>query len=1050
MSTVLIGLGGTGCNVLNFFAERIKSNTAKYSQLVDNPNIALWSIDADDIEYTSGFDHIWVRTEVSVPFAEKVENKEFNSSHHFQEWFDPDWRTSGHINSPESPGAGQIKMNGRFAFYNNVNKIRTALDRLLGLRNISNTDRFVIVTSLFGGTGSGMFFDLNYLLQSVGIPATEIRSFILDPSALEVIDPRKSNYYSWIAAYPSFVELDFWQSNSKKRNNALQYSMHYNDAIIVKSDKYLSKPMFLFGGKDEKGRSLKSSDSSFLFKNYQKYIADIIYEMTFSKPFKAHFGKNTIDNIAEKLINDHSSMFASVGISYLKFPKEKISNYLQNHFLQNIIKPIFSNSIISEEQKSEKAIDGFLKKHRLLQNEFNQIISEVKQQREYSEWLNTKSSSKEKIEKAAKSVNLSRNPVNIYDSLLEKVLERFVSDKINKTFKLPGADEKYLSYSELLISQFIPSLLEDNISLPDIISIVRIISLNIEKEIRKAKEIYGNSSELESENYDDRFRKSYKKLRSSKNTLFNKTFNQNKTLTLKIFSNYLRLYDSKLNINVLLGVYETILLQTNQVIVALEYLRERMNEAIYIKTPEKNHILRKSPFIFDKEKAGVNVVHEIHIGDNEGILKSKLVQDLLNSIMHSNGNEKDNSTLPVFLRRFIDGSINIKGFNEIFKLTIKKLTNEGVKGINDQIFLETIKEELSSALDAFVIKQIPNKVEAIDFAEVLQWQFREIYNSMKDLKENYRHNAESFNVAMGQFTAMFGKDAQKLIDALDNRNTRINNWIKDAISIFISNLALNEVDPLWLPRAGEKPEWKDQIKVHIPKMSGLNIKTTSKDVFEVDETDDNDRIAILKFSHTMPLSSLDFITDDLRLLYENHKKVKLESGGEKINPVHTDYRFYNIYSWDLFKSLSEMDTSLLTIEFALSFIIKKDQNTICERKKNGYYYNPSTKFPKKQIKLASSYHKSFVKLLGNNELSNDLVYQVKDNLKKDIYTIDNNLERANFAKEIIKKALKNLEGFKPPKVQNSEAYELWELTTKNLKETYQQLNDNNYLQLLNL
>ena len=1046
MSKVLIGLGGTGCSVLKLFTERLKANTAKYSQISGNPDIALWSIDADDIEYTSGFDNIWIRTELSVPFAEKVENKEFKSSRYFQEWFDPEWRTSGHINSSESPGAGQIKMNGRFAFYNNINKIDTALNRLLGMRNISNTDRFFIVTSLFGGTGSGMFFDLIYLLQGKGIPATEIRSFILDPSTLEVIDPRKSNYYSWIAAYPSFVELDFWQSNNNKRNNALQYSMHYNDAIIVKSNKYLSKPMFLFGGKDEKGRSLKSSDSSFLFKNYQKYIADIIYEMTFSKPFKQHLGKNTIDNIAEELINDHSTMFASVGISYLKFPKEKISNYLQNYFLQNIIKPIFSNSIISEEVKSKKAVEEFLQKHRLLQNEFNQIISEVKQKNEYINWLNSISSSKDKIERATKGINLSRDPVNISDSNLEKILEKFVNDKINKTFKLTASDDKYLTYLELLTSQFIPELLEEDISLPDIISIVKMISLNIEKEIRKAKEMYGISSELESGNYDDRFRKSYKKLKSSKNTLFNKAFNQNKILTLKIFSNYLRLYESKLNLNVLLGIYETLIIQTNKVIIALEYLRDRMSEAIYIKTPESNHILRKSPFIFDKEKAGINVVHEIYIGDNEGILKSKVVQNLLNSIIQSGKNSK----LPVFLKRFLSGSVSIDGFNEIFKVTIEKLNSEGAKGINDEIFRETIKENLTTALDGFVLKQIPNKVESIDFDEVLNWQFREIYNTMKNLKENYKHNAESFNIARGQFTAMFGEDAQKLIDALDNKNTRVNEWIKDAITTFIRNLALNEVDPLWLPKGGDEPEWKDQIKVHIPQKSKLKIKTTATDVFEVDFTDDNDRIAILKFSHTMPLSSLDFITDDLRLLYDNHKKVKLKSGGEKINPVHTDYRFYNMYSWDLFKSLSEMDTSLLTIEFALSFIISKDHSTICERKKNGFYYNPSSKIPQKQIKLGSSYHKSFVKLLGENELSNDLVYQVRDNLKKEIYTIDNNLERANFAKELVAKTIKNLEGFKPPKVKNSEGYELWELTNKNLKEYYQQLNDNNYLQLLNL
>jgi len=201
----------------------------------------------------------------------------------------------------------------------------------------------------------------------------------------------------------------------------------------------------------------------------------------------------------------------------------------------------------------------------------------------------------------------------------------------------------------------------------------------------------------------------------------------------------------------------------------------------------------------------------------------------------------------------------------------------------------------------------------------------------------------------------------------------------------------------------------------------------------------------------MPLSELNFVSDDLVLLYENHKKAKLGPEGSKINPVHSDFRFYNQYSWDLFKSQSEMQTSLFTVEFSLGFVISNNGQSVIARNKTGYFYNPSDKYPgKKKIKLGTSYHKSFMNMLGDRKISDDLIYQIRENLNKQIYSFSSDIEKSEFIKNLLNKAVQNIETLQPPKVLNSDAYELWEMTHKTLREIFEQINETNYLKLLNI
>ena len=91
-----------------------------------------------------------------------------------------------------------------------------------------------------------------------------------------------------------------------------------------------------------------------------------------------------------------------------------------------------------------------------------------------------------------------------------------------------------------------------------------------------------------------------------------------------------------------------------------------------------------------------------------------------------------------------------------------------------------------------------------------------------------------------------------------------------------------------------------------------------------------------------------------------------------------------------------------------------------------------------------------MKIQDNRKLSSDLINQIHSTLKKNVYSYISEIEKSNYVKNVLAKSLENINELKPPQIENSEVYELWELTNKNLKEIFEQINETNYMKLLNL
>jgi hypothetical protein len=224
--TIIIGLGGTGQQVLmkirRLFAEQYGSLEAipivKYLYIdTDKAPASQEDLTRDNDPFLSAIDFTPAETlKLSVNVSEYIRN--INNYPFIKKWL----KTTGKIAElgDLEEGAGQVRSASRLAFFEHFNEIR---DKLTGALSVYDTAHqelmremnvdvdysslFVyVITSLAGGTGSGIFLDMGCLLKHV----YEDRS----PSVIgyAVLPAVYSNYGARTQAngYASIKELDHY------------------------------------------------------------------------------------------------------------------------------------------------------------------------------------------------------------------------------------------------------------------------------------------------------------------------------------------------------------------------------------------------------------------------------------------------------------------------------------------------------------------------------------------------------------------------------------------------------------------------------------------------------------------------------------------------------------------------------------------------------------------------------------------------------------------------------------------------------------------------
>jgi hypothetical protein len=347
--TIMIGLGGTGQQVLlkirRLFAE-------KYGSLESIPIVRYLYIDTDESnasqeDLTRDNDPLIEtldfapaeRIKISVSVPEYIRN--INNYPYVKRWL----KCTGKIAElgELDEGAGQIRSASRLAFFEHFNAIRDKINHLDQLvNNIENREymsrhniavnydslNIYVVLSLAGGTGSGIFLDMGFLLKEM------IRREGVSTIAYAILPGVYSNHGSRTLAngYASLKEVDHYNFGNMFKP---QWSSHF-------ADKEYSPPpysyFYLVDSQCEGGAQITSTNRTKLY----DMIAENIFQ-DFGNSLFADYKRATKVNLkqylndlyaykhldetgAEVLQEVFSCRYSSFGLYTIRFPAVRVKN----------------------------------------------------------------------------------------------------------------------------------------------------------------------------------------------------------------------------------------------------------------------------------------------------------------------------------------------------------------------------------------------------------------------------------------------------------------------------------------------------------------------------------------------------------------------------------------------------------------------------------------------------------------------------------------------------------------------------------------------------
>jgi len=534
--TLMIGMGGTGKEVLLRLRRLI---VERYGSLDRLPCIQFLDLDTDKtVQAQQQYD----RNVTDDPLYEKImfqpierinllveggTNKyigNINTYPHIREWFNSTGKIANLGDLGE--GAGQVRMASRLGFYHNYNKIESGLEQAkrrlmsetirttvsqIGFDFDTNLMNIYVISSLAGGTGSGTFIDMGFLLKTMFKDSVRMGIFFLPSffSGYAGADRMKAN------GYAALMELNHYSFGNPFNAN---WSGQGIKQIIPPPFDYT----YLLEGQNEANEGIGSSNEEF---SMYQMVSEIIFQDFSQGEFsglKRAIRVNLKNYIDDVYVHDlwttgdavgintgrgnisgdsYTTRFCSFGLSAITFPVEKVrracacrlANNILNYWQRNIIKEPLDELFVKflslsdiqcvqgqytrrdgggtiESNDIEKALLWYNKESgKDFQNYLWQMAVEIRndiEERDDKEKGTILQEHREKIEKLfAKEdsehadewgllIRIIHSNMNNYLDILKKGLQENANKKAN--------DSKYgISYSLSLLQEF-KKLIQDN------------------------------------------------------------------------------------------------------------------------------------------------------------------------------------------------------------------------------------------------------------------------------------------------------------------------------------------------------------------------------------------------------------------------------------------------------------------------------------------------------------------------------------------------------------------------------------------------------------
>ena len=244
---LIIGLGGTGSEalltIMDKFHSRFELEKSPSGELLDHPkNTAYLAFDTDIIELQS-------RRVGSTAFRRenmfKLEIPARLATGTVPSYITSWWDQALTSKSIEN-GAGGIRQVGRYVLFHNVDaivhKLYNTIDALLRMPSgeTAATLEIVLTTGISGGTGSGTFLDMAYLVRYVlqrhfsTLKDYNFTAYVMMPSVnvdniAGIMDSKRTLLET--TGFAALKELDFWMNY---HTHQYQYTQQYSTNVVVR------------------------------------------------------------------------------------------------------------------------------------------------------------------------------------------------------------------------------------------------------------------------------------------------------------------------------------------------------------------------------------------------------------------------------------------------------------------------------------------------------------------------------------------------------------------------------------------------------------------------------------------------------------------------------------------------------------------------------------------------------------------------------------------------------------------------------------------------
>ncbi len=444
MPVILVGLGGFGVGIVR----RVKRN------ILENPRLREEGIDR--LIFFAGVD-IQPDYDATIQAIEMVEQFEVQDPPVVVRE-NPDvetWWPGYEITAPltGTTAGGQIRPAGRLAFYSNFGKVRDKVEETieaaksiaLGIEDSTSIDKrlsIYIVSSLGGGTGSGMVIDVGFLIRSLIDTGDRVYAVLLDGSVTEKI----GGPFTVINGFAALTEIERWMSRPG------EFNMEYLGGKLSKSifdsankSMKLFEIIFLVQSDNIDGRTFAGSHDK-VQGDYKDFAASFLELIAANRYFEATTYANNWNRFDQPKIYDGRSFnYASFAVSHISFPVEKVTNYCNYKYVCEDLAGGFNLDLTPPEDLE--------KRDELAERDGEQLTGKMHACDEYTKIKN-------RIDQAKDSLEAAKNPKEFDTTCSENDLVNFISwDKLFKDYedKLRGELESKLRVSKESIEEKVTS-----------------------------------------------------------------------------------------------------------------------------------------------------------------------------------------------------------------------------------------------------------------------------------------------------------------------------------------------------------------------------------------------------------------------------------------------------------------------------------------------------------------------------------------------------------------------------------------------------------------